>query len=814
MFTFDGKTDDAVMELPSFSFYEYQKELCRMVISKDSIVFLPTGGGKTVIAGGVAFAKINELPTKKVVFVVHRVPLVKQQADALKRVMGEETEVETVSGPKKSVKSWEEFVRKPSQVLVIIDSIFYSWVFECPRALAEQISLVIIDEVHNALGGFPRKLVEMIHKVRKCGGVSGSHDGYADRPLPQILGLTASPVRSFTQHESLTELLDITRCEIVSVSREVHDLRDKVPVPLTIALEYVLSPPEAAFELYLRSIVQEIHDDNKVTTHSLLKKLCACYVATPAYVNKCEQLQNAALQGTKGRHELFAFTVAKFLSHVSKALTALEEESLEQAFNLVMHKNVFDYLRKDRDAAEFLLPFLEGIIVVMQHLKEYYMGHTMSRGAEEESQNPFRLSSKISFLMHLLRWFAESTTSAKVDVSGIIFCDTRASVYRIISEINKTPLKDIYKPRAFVGMGNTLLDDEDVHMTEALQRRVLEDFRGGVTKLLVATSVAEEGLDIALCNIVIRYDSCMTLRSFIQSRGRARSRNAVFFVFEHMKRPFKVAKVAAKAVAIQDEIVKTAVRRQRTLAMEQHPWQMDPSWWLKRLEEQPWATVLRKETERGFGGTEGAWVCEFTALISGKEGSPIPVSKKYNAVGNGSLWNARRTAERMLCDALGVAVFSSLAPECGENSKNMPLKFLSGGLCVCQTSTISAEELRKKYAPEAEEVEKYSALDWHSQKPSYLLLEEVRRRRLPKHEIDVDHKGETCTIRIRVSRRTSMGEFESKEFLEDGDNPLEQASLEALRFLGVIFFKGVPSNVVQLIDVLAMRHKLIGGDAA
>ncbi|EFJ29552.1 hypothetical protein SELMODRAFT_91347, partial [Selaginella moellendorffii] len=51
-----------------------------------------------------------------------------------------------------------------------------------------------------------------------------------------------------------------------------------------------------------------------------------------------------------------------------------------------------------------------------------------------------------------------------------------------------------------------------------------------VTQLnvLICTSVAEEGLDVQSCNCVVRFDICRTLRSFIQSRGRARKRDATY----------------------------------------------------------------------------------------------------------------------------------------------------------------------------------------------------------------------------------------------------------------------------------------------
>ena len=43
-------------------------------------------------------------------------------------------------------------------------------------------------------------------------------------------------------------------------------------------------------------------------------------------------------------------------------------------------------------------------------------------------------------------------------------------------------------------------------MTKADQASALKSFRDGKCKILIATSVAEEGLDIRECNLVIMYN--------------------------------------------------------------------------------------------------------------------------------------------------------------------------------------------------------------------------------------------------------------------------------------------------------------------
>jgi endoribonuclease Dicer len=53
-------------------------------------------------------------------------------------------------------------------------------------------------------------------------------------------------------------------------------------------------------------------------------------------------------------------------------------------------------------------------------------------------------------------------------------------------------------------------------------------FKKGELNCIFATSVAEEGLDIPDCNVVIRYDLSNTLIQYIQSRGRARQDDSIY----------------------------------------------------------------------------------------------------------------------------------------------------------------------------------------------------------------------------------------------------------------------------------------------
>jgi endoribonuclease Dicer len=130
----------------------------------------------------------------------------------------------------------------------------------------------------------------------------------------------------------------------------------------------------------------------------------------------------------------------------------------------------------------------------------------------------------------LLEHFAASKNEAP---KAIIFVDRRVVAWylsRILNNLPEFQAKNIISNELLgYNHSSNLLDP--VKMSDSEQRTILESFRSDQFNILIATSVAEEGLDIPSCDLVIRFDSLAdNLRVYVQSRGRARKQDSKFIM--------------------------------------------------------------------------------------------------------------------------------------------------------------------------------------------------------------------------------------------------------------------------------------------
>lgn len=130
---------------------------------------------------------------------------------------------------------------------------------------------------------------------------------------------------------------------------------------------------------------------------------------------------------------------------------------------------------------------------------------------------------------------------------GIMFVQRQQTAIALTELLKRvSSLKGWLKPDWITGHNS----DYGEGMNPKLQAEKIRRFgKTGSTNLLIATTVAEEGLDISACNYVIRFDLFAHHVGYLQSKGRARHRNSVFIVLveegnpQHLKIIKKVNKV-------------------------------------------------------------------------------------------------------------------------------------------------------------------------------------------------------------------------------------------------------------------------------
>ncbi|XP_074579672.1 endoribonuclease Dicer homolog 4 isoform X2 [Curcuma longa] len=148
----------------------------------------------------------------------------------------------------------------------------------------------------------------------------------------------------------------------------------------------------------------------------------------------------------------------------------------------------------------------------------------------ETIEDPF-YSNKLMVLIQILSSYRlQESMKCIVFVKRIISAKTLANILQGLQSL------EFWKCEFLVGCHS------GANMSRGKMNAIVEKFSSGKVNLLVATNVAEEGLDIQTCCLVVRFDLPETVASFIQSRGRARMTTSeyVFLVERGNEREEKI----------------------------------------------------------------------------------------------------------------------------------------------------------------------------------------------------------------------------------------------------------------------------------
>src|SRR3990172_2437658 len=180
---------------------EYQKTIFETAKEKNTLVVLPTGIGKTLIALMLSVERLKKHPTAKILFLAPTRPLVEQHFEYFKKHLPElfaDLQLFTGQIPaEKRKKIWqtaEIIFSTPQCIANDLGNYLYN---------LNDVSLLVIDEAHRCLKNYDYTKVVSLYK------------NHAKNQ--RILGLTASPgsdsekVIQISKHLSLEEIEVRTR---------------------------------------------------------------------------------------------------------------------------------------------------------------------------------------------------------------------------------------------------------------------------------------------------------------------------------------------------------------------------------------------------------------------------------------------------------------------------------------------------------------------------------------------------------------------------------------------------------------------------
>lgn len=161
---------------------------------------------------------------------------------------------------------------------------------------------------------------------------------------------------------------------------------------------------------------------------------------------------------------------------------------------------------------------LDDAVAELQEASKYVMKQSKERSFQMEDSD---LSSKVQELRTWLIWQFERLSSHRC----IVFVEKRHTAHLLNKLFSKIDTQYM-KCDALIGANHSDLDADNFSFRQ--QVMTLIKFRKGEINVLFSTSVAEEGLDVPDCNLVVRFDMYKTMIQYVQSRGRARHQNSKF----------------------------------------------------------------------------------------------------------------------------------------------------------------------------------------------------------------------------------------------------------------------------------------------
>ncbi len=449
---------------------EYQWNIANSATNASTLVVLPTGMGKTIIALLVIAKELAK--DKNILFLSPTKPLVNQHAQSLAVFLTLPDSVAVFTGevaPEKRIALWNS-----KRIIVSTPQVIENDLI-AHRYDLSKISRIIFDEAHRAAGNYSYVFIaEMFKKQqneRRC------------------LGMTASPGNNLSEILEVCKNLEITNIEIRTkidpdVRPYVHDLEIKwKEIQLPVEFNYTLQLLRKALSerlITLKNIgvldsasVSLINRKKLLEIQQTIQTELRSRQQPPQDLFKAASMQNAAIKLVHAIELLQTQGVNALKSYV----TRLTNEATSKGGSKASRDILSD----------------PNVLEAIAYIKSLKIEHP-----------------KIQEIVNIIK----DQFSRKNDSKIIVFTHYRDTSQYVLKQLEGLPL---VKPVRFIGQAGK---DNDKGLTQKEQIDIIKRFKQDVFNVLIATSVAEEGLDIPSTDLVVFYEPVPSEIRTIQRKGR------------------------------------------------------------------------------------------------------------------------------------------------------------------------------------------------------------------------------------------------------------------------------------------------------
>lgn len=455
----------------------YQEILFTRVLEKgNTLVVAPTALGKTIIAVMLAAHKLKETNLeKKILFLAPTKPLAVQHENSFKKFLQiDENKIVSITGttkPKEREKIYNE--------ALIINATPQTIENDLLNGLLDlkKFSLVIFDEAHRAVGDYAYVFVSAQLAKRNPGCL--------------ILALTASPGSEEEHIQDVCRNLNIKNIEIKDSTDS-----DVKPYVNEIDVTWVKVDLPPTF-IKIKNLLEEY----QTKQIKVLKSIGFAVTENKKFYNRIRILEmQSRIRAQLMSHSNTQPSLFIAASKCASMLKIAHAEELIETQGIGALKNYFDKLEdeaaKGKSKAAKSIASDDGIkeAIILTH-----------KLFNEKIQHP-KYEELKKIVLHQLR----ENPKSKI----IVFNHYRDSINEVVEFLSK---ESEIKAKKFIGQATK---GKEKGMSQKLQQEVLQELREDKHNVLVASSVAEEGLDIPSVELVVFFEPVPSEIRTIQRRGR------------------------------------------------------------------------------------------------------------------------------------------------------------------------------------------------------------------------------------------------------------------------------------------------------